>query len=580
MLLPLLFSVAHAQQVDTPDLNAQTLETAVAGRWFQLRDAVPSADQAFAFRGTLSYSDTLLEYTDAGGDTQAMMGGTTQLDFGAAYRLDKLRFGLVVPVQILSGTDAAEGGFGLGSIRLDVQRYLMEGPTSLAVGGFVGLPNGGGASAALAAPFSGGLDLALGRELAEGWRAAGVLGVRMAPGVDLEGAEWGHRLRVGAGLMKEQDGMSVALAELTYQPQLAALGQANAELLAGTEFAVGDAGIVLRPALAVGFTDTPGTPQYRALLQIRQERFGPSDRDGDGMLDKDDLCPDEPEDFDTYQDQDGCPEPTPVTVVVVDSDGIMVNEGDWVYADKAVKVGEEAPIPAGAQTISYRDQPNEVNVPTGGPTTITLAIPAPRGPLLVTAVDKSGKTIEGAQWEGSGPIDTGRLPAGTEAQVRPGTYKLVGMAEGYRPAEGTVEVTVDGQATLVLTMLPAKAAVTADRIDIKESVYFETAKDVIKAESHGLLDEVAQLLVLHPEILMVRIEGHTDSRGNANYNRKLSQARADAVMTYLASKGVEKHRLRSIGYGEDKPLDKRNNQAAWTKNRRVDFFVEARAEQK
>ena len=576
---PLLFSVAHAQQVDTPDFNAQTLETAVAGRWFQIRDASPSADRAFALRGTLSYSDTLLEYTDASGSTQALMGTTTQLDLGAAYRVDKFRFGAVVPVQVLGSTGATEGGMGLGSIRFDIQRYVVEGPTSLAVGGFLGLPNGGGASASLASPFSGGLDLALGRELSDGWRAAGVLGVRMAPGVELEGAEWGHRLRVGAGLMREQEGRAVALAELTYQPQLAALGQANAELLAGSEFAVGDAGVVLRPALAVGFTDTPGTPQYRVLLQVRKERFGPADRDGDGMVDRDDLCPDEPEDFDTYKDEDGCPEPTPVTVVVVDADGVSVLEGEWTYGDKAVRVGQEMSIPAGTQTVSFQEQAHEVDVPTGGPTTITLTIPAPRGPLMVKAVDEQGQPIEGAQWEGSGPVDTGRLYAGTEVQVRPGTYTLVGMAEGYRPAEGTVEVTVDGPATLVLTMLPAKAAVTADRIDIKESVYFETAKAVIKTESHGLLDEVAQLLLLHPEILVVRIEGHTDSRGNANYNRRLSQSRADAVRSYLVSQGVEEKRLRSIGYGEDKPLDKRNNQAAWTKNRRVDFFVEERAGQ-
>ena len=181
--------------------------------------------------------------------------------------------------------------------------------------------------------------------------------------------------------------------------------------------------------------------------------------------------------------------------------------------------------------------------------------------------------------EGTGEnLDTGEQDAGSPAQVRPGQYVLIAQAPGYRSAKDSVEVTLDAEATLQLLMDPSRARVTGERIDIQDSVYFETAKDVIQEQSLELLNDVAEVIVAHPELTLIRIEGHTDSRGNADYNRKLSQARADSVRQYLMSQGVSGNRLESIGYGEDKPLDNRNVAEAWEKNRRVDFMVAERAE--
>ena len=94
----------------------------------------------------------------------------------------------------------------------------------------------------------------------------------------------------------------------------------------------------------------------------------------------------------------------------------------------------------------------------------------------------------------------------------------------------------------------------------------------------ALLDEVAQVMVDHPELLRLRIEGHTDSRGEAGYNLQLSKDRAAAVKAYLEGKGVAAERLESEGFGETKPLMKGENEAAWQKNRRVDFFIAERDE--
>ena len=142
----------------------------------------------------------------------------------------------------------------------------------------------------------------------------------------------------------------------------------------------------------------------------------------------------------------------------------------------------------------------------------------------------------------------------------------------------TTVVPSESLAEVVVTMEPAKAAVVGERIDIKESVYFETAKAVIKSESHKLLNDVAAILVAHEELTKIRIEGHTDSRGNADYNKDLSQRRAESVRQYLINQGVSADRLEAIGYGEEKPLVQGNNESAWKQNRRVDFFVSDRSD--
>ena len=85
-------------------------------------------------------------------------------------------------------------------------------------------------------------------------------------------------------------------------------------------------------------------------------------------------------------------------------------------------------------------------------------------------------------------------------------------------------------------------------------------------------------MINHQELTKIRIEGHTDSRGSAAGNLRLSQARAESVKTYLIDKGVESNRLVSEGFGEDKPLDPREVAEAWEQNRRVDFFISERSD--
>ncbi len=71
----------------------------------------------------------------------------------------------------------------------------------------------------------------------------------------------------------------------------------------------------------------------------------------------------------------------------------------------------------------------------------------------------------------------------------------------------------------------------------------------------------------------MRVEGHTDSRGDAEFNLQLSQSRAEQVVRFLTEHGVPADRLQAQGYGDSRPVDDREAEAAWDRNRRVEFVI-------
>ncbi len=108
------------------------------------------------------------------------------------------------------------------------------------------------------------------------------------------------------------------------------------------------------------------------------------------------------------------------------------------------------------------------------------------------------------------------------------------------------------------------------------SIEFEYDKAVIRPSSYPILDAVVQAFIDHPDIELVEVRGHTDERGDDAYNMDLSDRRAAAVVEYLTQHGTPAERLTSTGFGETMPLDRRHNEAAWAKNRRVEFQIRKR----
>jgi outer membrane protein OmpA-like peptidoglycan-associated protein len=121
---------------------------------------------------------------------------------------------------------------------------------------------------------------------------------------------------------------------------------------------------------------------------------------------------------------------------------------------------------------------------------------------------------------------------------------------------------------------PKSVRVTDEEIVILDQVQFKTASAVILKASDDLLQQVAAVLVEHPEILRVEVQGHTDNRGGKKYNQKLSEKRAAAVVKWLTKKGnVDASRLTSHGYGMDEPIAENDTAEGRQKNRRVQFKI-------
>ncbi len=119
----------------------------------------------------------------------------------------------------------------------------------------------------------------------------------------------------------------------------------------------------------------------------------------------------------------------------------------------------------------------------------------------------------------------------------------------------------------------AAAEVRDERIEISQRIRFDTARDEIRPESFLVLREVARLLVEHPEIRRLRIDGHADEHGAPEFNMDLSARRAAAVLAFLRANGATGPAIESAGYGSTRPLCNRDTDACRAVNRRVEFVI-------
>ena len=103
-----------------------------------------------------------------------------------------------------------------------------------------------------------------------------------------------------------------------------------------------------------------------------------------------------------------------------------------------------------------------------------------------------------------------------------------------------------------------------------EGINFKTGQATVLPGSYSILDRAVAVLKEYPDIRL-EISGHTDSKGKADYNRDLSQRRADAVKMYFIANGIDTSRLTSLGYGMDRPIADNQTESGRSKNRRTEF---------
>ncbi|MCL2390211.1 MAG: peptidoglycan-associated lipoprotein Pal [Endomicrobia bacterium] len=101
------------------------------------------------------------------------------------------------------------------------------------------------------------------------------------------------------------------------------------------------------------------------------------------------------------------------------------------------------------------------------------------------------------------------------------------------------------------------------------TVNFDFDRSDLTAEARAILKENANYLLKNPKMNVV-VEGHTDDRGTIEYNLALGQRRAVKVKEFYVQLGIAPNRIATISYGLEKPVDTRQNETAWAKNRRAE----------
>jgi outer membrane protein OmpA-like peptidoglycan-associated protein len=344
------------------------------------------------------------------------------------------------------------------------------------------------------------------------------------------------------------------------------------ELIGGVKiFPVED--FLIEAGAGMGLVEGYGTPDWRVFAGIG---YSPApdrvkDADGDGILDEDDECPQDPEDFDGFEDEDGCPDEDNDQDGILDvddecpdvaedmdgdedEDGCPEEPGD-ADQDGILDEDDECPeIPEDMDGFEDEDGcPDEDNDGDG----ILDVDDGPEDDTGFGECRNDAEDMDGFEDEDGCPDpdnDEDGIPdvddeCPDEAEVFNGVEDEDGC-----PDEGDIEV-------------------KDCEIDLGDSVIeFATGSAEIRSSSYELLGRIASVLNTRDDIDRIRVEGHTDSRGSDSYNQQLSEQRANSVMEHLTSEGgVDAGRLEAVGYGEARPVDTNDTAAGRQNNRRVEF---------
>jgi OOP family OmpA-OmpF porin len=588
---------ALAQAVPSLELERLTLNPSGGGSLL-VGTGEQLQDRGYRFSFTGHYQNAPLVLFEDGQEVGSVVSGRVTGHLTAAYGLfDWLELSAQLPVLLTqSGDDLTPRGIekpasgpALGTPYLGARLGLLtqredEDPVDLSVGVQVGLPVGSKAALARDSSLRTVPSVMVGKRF-------GFLRAGLDAGLSLRGKtalsedeniqdEVGTALRLGAAVATTGPGLRGELnvvASVPLQRESSAI-----EALAGVRLPVSERveGYALA-GLASG--DAPGTPGFRALLGVAYQYIPPKcvaggkhtpeecpdlDEDNDGVRNGDDTCANQG----GRVDAKGCP--------VKDTDGDGVMDPD----DRCVTVPGLAQFQGCPDTDKDGIEDAKDKCPQVPGVAQFQGCPDTDKDGIQDALDRCVEEPGIAEFQGCPDTDKdGIEDAKDRCPTEPGIPELQGC-----PAKDTDGDTlpdhrdncpaepgpVENQGCPVAQKQLVE--IQKDRIEIKEKVYFDSDKATIQRRSYTLLDQVAKIILEHPELEKVWIEGHTDDRGTLEHNRQLSQRRADAVRAYLIKKGTAPERLEARGFGKDRPVAQGNTERDRAANRRVEFLTTPR----
>jgi outer membrane protein OmpA-like peptidoglycan-associated protein/tetratricopeptide (TPR) repeat protein len=145
--------------------------------------------------------------------------------------------------------------------------------------------------------------------------------------------------------------------------------------------------------------------------------------------------------------------------------------------------------------------------------------------------------------------------------------------EKYDAATATAKST-EGSVQRTLELRPIDEIIVEDKV-VLNPIMFDFDRHNIKPQAALELDRLVELMKKYPE-MVIKVEAHTDTQGNATYNKGLSNRRAQSTVQYVISKGISKDRITGEGFGQERPLIKCGancTEEQHAKNRRSEFII-------
>lgn len=307
-----------------------------------------------------------------------------------------------------------------------------------------------------------------------------------------------------------------------------------------------------------GYEDDANSMMMEGRLGVSYYFGSYVDTDGDGVQDRFDGAPNDPEDRDRFQDFDGIPDPDN------DNDGILDGQDDEPNRPEDIdgfqdEDGAPDPDNDGDGILDVNDQaPNDPEDRDGFQDNDGIPDPDNDGDGILDVNDgapNEAEDLDGFQ-DGDGVPDYDNDQDGI-ADVNDQCPNEPETVNNYQDEDGCPD-----------NYIPD---IGADRL-ILEGITFATGSADLTPEARNILRTVANQLLVR-EDLRVRIVGHTDNTGNESYNRRLSKRRADAVKDFLVLNGIPANRLVTEGRGSRDPIADNSTEEGRARNRRIEFDV-------
>ncbi|MBD3421296.1 MAG: OmpA family protein [Chitinivibrionales bacterium] len=303
------------------------------------------------------------------------------------------------------------------------------------------------------------------------------------------------------------------------------------------------------------FLETRAEPRWRVALSLGWAGFVlPQDEDADGLKDNVDRCPKDPEDFDNFEDSDGCPEEDN------DNDGIL---------DPKDKCQNEAEDKDG-----FEDEDGCPELDNDKDGIVDLEDDCPMVPEDLDGFEDEDGCQDSDNDQDAVPDSIDQCL--NEPEDRDGFMDHDGCPELDNDEDGvpdSLDKCPDTKGVPENNGCPMEKPkpkeIKRGRVVLK-GVNFEFNSAILTGDSYAILERVYESLHEWPEV-RVEIRGHTDSIGSNRTNQNLSQKRAEAVREYLVSRGIEPSRLKAVGMGETDPIANNKSAEGRAMNRRVEL---------